>query len=148
MACRESLRTDEGRQPLATDCTPAQLELQGFAAGRRLVAAFDGGEISSDGGAVLVERADRRRSLVARFAACFDDGRDADRVEHTVEELLRQRIFGIALGYEDLIDHDELRRDPLLAALVGKVDPTGGERRQARDQGKALAGKSTLNRLE
>jgi hypothetical protein len=133
---------------LATDCTPPQLELQGFAAGRRLVAAFDGGEIISDGGAVLVERADRRRSLVARFAACFADGRDADRVEHTVEELLRQRIFGIALGYEDLIDHDELRRDPLLAALVGKGDPTGAERRQARDQGKALAGKSTLNRLE
>lgn len=90
---------------------------------------------------MLVERADRRRSLVARFAACFADGRDA------VEELLRQRIFGIALGYEDLIDHDELRRDPLLAAL-GKSDPTGAERRQARDQGKALAGKSTLNWLK
>lgn len=133
---------------MGTDCTPHQLELQGFPAGRRLVAAFDGGEITSDGGAVLVERADRRRGLVARFAACFADHRDPDRIEHTVEEMLRQRIFGLALGYEDLIDHDELRRDPLLAALVGKRDPTGAERRQARDEGKALAGKSTLNRLE
>jgi hypothetical protein len=122
--------------------------LQGFPSGRRLVAGFDGGEISSDGGAVLVERADRRRRLVARFASCFEDHRDADRIEHTVEQMLRQRIFGLALGYEDLIDHDELRRDPLLAALVGKADPTGGGRRQARDAGKALAGKSTLNRLE
>ena len=133
---------------MTTDCISPQLELQGFPAGRRLVARFDGGEISSDGGAVLVERADRRRSLLMRFAACFEDFRDPARCEHTVEEMLRQRVFGIALGYEDLNDHEELRRDPLLAALVGKADPTGAERRQARDRGSALAGKSTLHRLE
>ena len=133
---------------MTTDCTAQQLRLQGFPRRRELVARFDGGEITSDGGAVLVARAERVRGLVDRLAACFTDHRDPERSEHTVEELLRQRVFGLALGYEDLIDHDELRRDPLLAALVGKADPTGKQRRRAADRGHAMAGKSTLNRLE
>jgi hypothetical protein len=83
-----------------------------------------------------------------RFAECFTDYRDPRLIEHTVEELIAQRVYAIALGYEDLNDHDELRRDPLLATLVGKLDPTGQQRARARDLGSALAGKSTLNRLE
>jgi hypothetical protein len=86
--------------------------------------------------------------LLASLAQCFDDHRDPELVEHTVEELLKQRVFALALGYEDLNDHDALRTDPLLATLVGKRDPLGQERVDPRDRGKALAGKSTLNRLE
>jgi len=91
---------------------------------------------------------DRGLGLMRRFAACFRDYRDPRRCEFTVAELVGQRIFGLALGYEDLNDHDALRRDPLLAALVGKVDVTGQRRVRAGDWGQALAGKSTLNRLE
>ena len=83
-----------------------------------------------------------------RFAACFTDHREAERVEHTVRELVAQRVYGLTLGYEDLNDQDELRRDPLLAVLAEKEDPTGESRAQERDRGKALAGKSTLIRLE
>jgi len=133
---------------VATDCTAEQVELQGFPKGRRLVAGFDGGTITSDGGAVLLQQTDESLGLLERFAGCFRDHRDPERCEHTVVELVRQRIFGLSLGYEDLNDHDELRLDPLLAALVGKADPTGADRRLERDRGKPLAGKSTLNRLE
>ena len=130
-----------------TDCTARRYEFQG--PGRReIVASFDGGRISSDGGAVLLREVDRRVGLLERFAACFEDWRCPEWVEHSVEELLRQRVYGIALGYEDLNDHDELRSDALLAACVGKADPTGQSRRRERDRGYALAGKSTLNRLE
>jgi hypothetical protein len=104
--------------------------------------------MSSDGGAVLLREVDRRVGLIERFASCFVDWRSPEWVEHSVEELLRQRVFGIALGYEDLTDHDDLRRDALLAACVGKADPTGESRRRERDRGAALAGKSTLNRIE
>jgi hypothetical protein len=113
-----------------------------------MVAAFDGGRITSDGGVLLLGEVERRRRIVSRFAVCFEDAREAGQVEHSVEELLRQRVFGLALGYEDLNDHDELRSDALLAAVVGKSDPTGEQRARERDRGKALAGKSTLNRLE
>jgi len=89
-----------------------------------------------------------KTGILRRFAACFSDYRDPELVEHTVYELLAQRVFALALGYEDLNDHDTLRYDPLLAVLVGKLDPTGQDRRRERDRGKALAGKSTLNRLE
>lgn len=116
--------------------------------GRRVEAAFEGGCITSDGGALLLRRIERRFEILQRFASCFTDYRDADLIEHTVEELVSQRVYGLALGYEDLNDHDELRRDPLLAAVVGKEDPTGAGRKRERDAGKALAGKSTLNRLE
>ena len=89
-----------------------------------------------------------KTGILRRFAACFTDHRDPDLVEHSLYELLAQRVFALALGYEDLNDHDTLRYDPLLAVLVGKSDPTGENRPRARDRGKALAGKSTLNRLE
>jgi hypothetical protein len=115
---------------------------------REVVASFDGGRISSDGGAVLLAETDRRVGLLDRFAACFDDHRAREWVEHSVEDLLRQRVFALALGYEDLNDHEELRRDALLATCVGKSDPTGERRSRTRDRGHALAGKSTLNRLE
>jgi Transposase DDE domain group 1 len=109
--------------------------------GRAVVAAFDGGAVTSDAGALLLGAADRAIRLVERFAACFHDDRAADRVEHSVARLVGQRIFGLALGYEDLIDHDQLRHDPILAVLAGRL--------AARRSGCApLAGKSTLNRLE
>jgi hypothetical protein len=113
-----------------------------------VVASFDGGRISSDGGVLLLGETDRRLGLLERFAACFEDHRAPEWVEHSVEDLLRQRVFGLALGYEDLNDHDDLRRDALLATCVGKPDPTGESRSRERDRGSALAGKSTLNRLE
>jgi hypothetical protein len=95
---------------------------------------------------LLLREVEKRTGIVERFAACFRDHREAARVEHTARELVAQRVYGLALGYEDLNDHDELRRDPLLAVLVEKEDPTGESRE--RERGKALAGKSTLNRLE
>jgi hypothetical protein len=91
---------------------------------------------------------ERQTGLLHRFAACFTDQRAPAQIEHTIEDLIKQRVYALALGYEDLNDHDRLRQDPLLAVLVGKPDPTGQERARARDRGKALAGKSTLNRLE
>lgn len=109
---------------------------------------FDGGRVSSDGGAVLVGRLDRSYGYLQRFSSCFTDHRDADLIEHSLLELLRQRIYGLTLGYEDLNDHDQLCRDPLLASVCGKRDVEGEHRQRHRDQGKALAGKSTLNRLE
>ena len=119
---------------MPTQCSENELDL-GRSAGRKLVGAFDGGAITTNGGAVLLAGAERGLRLADRLAACFTDLRAADAVKHTLPDLLRQRIFGIALGYEDLIDHDALRFDPALAAVI---DNPGG----------ALAGKSTLNRLE
>jgi len=115
---------------------------------REVVARFDGGDITSDGGAILLRELEAKTGIIRRFAACFTDHRDPDRIEHTVGELVAQRVYGLALGYEDLNDHDSLRHDPMLAVLVGKTDPKGETRREERDRGKALAGKSTLNRLE
>jgi hypothetical protein len=115
---------------------------------RQVLASFDGGSITSDAGGLLLREVEARFGFVAQFARCFTDFRDPDLVEHTLDELLKQRVFGLCLGYEDLNDHDQLRLDPLLAVLVGKKDPTGQQRSRAADQGKALAGKSTLNRLE
>lgn len=109
---------------------------------------FDAPRVSSEGGAVLLGRLDRSYGYLNRFAAGFTDHRNAELIEHSTLELLRQRVYGIALGYEDLNDHDTLRADPLLAALCGKADPAGQERVRAQDRGQALAGKSTLNRLE
>ena len=109
--------------------------------GRQVVAAFDGGQVTSDAGALLLGAANRALGLVRRLAGCFTDGRAPELVEHTVETMLMQRICGIALGYEDLIDHDELRHDPVLAALAGKLEAR-------RKDCAPLAGKSTLNRLE
>ena len=105
---------------------------------REVRAQFDGGAITSDGGGLLLREVEKRVGILHQFAACFTDYRNADLIEHQVEELVAQRVYGLALGYEDLNDHEELRNDPLLAVLVEKGDL--GE--------KALAGKSTLNRLE
>jgi hypothetical protein len=112
------------------------------------VARFDGGCITSDAGGVLLGEVERRTGILRQFAGCFVDHRDPLTIEHPVYDLVAQRVYGLALGYEDLNDHDELRADPLLATLVGKADPTGSRRVRSRDAGKALAGKSTLNRLE
>jgi len=132
---------------MTTDCNPHQLEFQGV--GRRTaVASFDGGTLTSDGGLLLLSEVERQRGILRQFAACFQDQRNPAYVEHSVEELVRQRVLGLALAYEDLNDHEELRADPLLATVVGKADPTGNDRRQEQDRGKPLAGKSTLNRLE
>ena len=132
---------------MATDCTGRRLEFQGWTR-RQVIAEFSGGTLSSEGGALLLGLLEQRLGIVRRFAACFEDYRRPDLVEHSVLELLSQRIYGLALAYEDLNDHDGLRTDPLLATVVGKADPTGADRRQEQDRGKPLAGKSTLNRLE
>jgi len=136
---RDSLMTTEG--------TNSDLVFQPLGA-RTVVGRFDGGTISSDGGCLLLGEAERLTGTLHQLAACFTDHRDPDAIEHSVAQLVAQRVYGLALGYEDLNDHDRLRQDPLLATLVGKVDPTGADRLRLRDRGKALAGKSTLNRLE
>ena len=115
---------------------------------REIRGKFDGGSISSDGGSLLLREVEKRTGIIAQFADCFRDYRQPELVEHTVMELVGQRVYGLALGYEDLNDHDALRRDPLLAVLVDKNDPCGEQRRRVEDQGMALAGKSTLNRME
>jgi len=115
---------------------------------REVTARFDGGAITTDAGGLLLREVEKRTGIVERFAACFRDYRKAGRVEHGVRELVAQRVYALALGYEDLNDHDQLRQDPLLAVVADKPDPTGESRARKRDQGKALAGKSTLNRLE
>lgn len=133
---------------MQTQCTLSGLELE--AQGRRSVEiTFDAGHVSSDGGALLLREVDRRFGLSRSLASCFTDSRDPEWIEFSVEQLVRQRVFGLALGYEDLNDHDQLRHDPLLGLAVGRHDVLGGDRRNhARDGGKALAGKSTLNRIE
>jgi hypothetical protein len=116
-------------------------DLFGAVEGRRVVADFDGGAITSDAGGLLLKATDRAIDLVERFAACFQDRRVPELIEHSVATLVGQRIFAIALGYEDLNDHDELRHDPLMAVLAGKLEAR-------RDDCAPVAGKSTLNRLE
>jgi Transposase DDE domain group 1 len=130
-----------------THCSSPDLRSQPLGS-RDVVGRFDGGPITSDAGGLLLREVEAKFHFIDRFAACFTDHRDPALVEHSLPELLKQRIFALCLGYEDLNDHDRLRQDPLLAVLVGKHDPTGSQRVRARDRGKALAGKSTLNRLE
>jgi hypothetical protein len=125
---------------MPTQCNPERF-IFAPVAGRAVVAAFDGGAITSDAGALLLGATDRLLHLVSRFARCFQDSRSAEHVEHSVETLVGQRIFGIALGYEDLVDHDQLRHDPILAILAGKLAAR-------RSDCAPLAGKSTLQRLE
>jgi Transposase DDE domain group 1 len=132
---------------MATECNSTYLDFS-ILGHRQVLADFDGGAISSDGGALLLRQTEARTQIIRQFAACFTDHRDPDLIEHPLEHLLAQRVYGLALGYEDLNDHDDLRRDPLLATVVGKTDPTGQDRLRPRDRGKPLAGKSTLNRLE
>jgi len=115
---------------------------------REIIAQFNGGCITSDAGALLLHDFEKTTGIIKQFANCFTDYRDNDRIEHSVEELIAQRIYGIILGYEDLNDHDRLKSDQLLALVCGKDDPTGDNRRRNEDKGNPLAGKSTLNRLE
>ena len=130
-----------------TECTTKPLAFHGL--GRReVVGRFNGGEISSDGGGLLLREVEQRTHLLRRLSACFTDHRNPARIEHSLTSLIKQRVFGIALGYEDLVDHDELCRDRLLALLCGVSDVTGSGRMRASGRGKPLAGKSTLNRLE
>ena len=126
---------------MPTQCNAEQLEFS-CVERRRVVAAFDGGTVSSDAGALLLGKADEAIGLIDRLAGCFVDERDPDLIEHTVRTLIGQRVFGMALGYEDLNDHEQLRHDPVFGALLGKLEP------QRRADCAALAGKSTLNRLE
>lgn len=130
-----------------TECTQSSFAFEGHFS-REVVARFDGGQITTDAGALLVRKLEQRTGMMRRFAACFTDRRRPEQVEHTVPELVRQRLYGLVLGYEDLNDHDQLRQDPLLALLAGKRDLQGLPRRRKQDRGKPGAGKSTLNRME
>ncbi len=132
---------------METQCNATYLDFP-MLGRRELVADFDGGDITSDGGALLLRKTEQLTAIIRQFAACFTDYRNPDLIEHPLADLVAQRVYALALGYEDLNDHDDLRRDPLLAAVVGKLDPKGTTRPRPRDRGKPLAGKSTLNRLE
>jgi hypothetical protein len=119
-----------------TECNQSNFGFE--ASGRReIVARFDGGTISSDGGAFLLRQTDKRLNLLPRLAGCFLDGRNRNRIEHTIAEILAQRVYGLALGYEDLNDHEQLRKDPVFGILAGREETDA-----------SLAGKSTLNRME
>jgi hypothetical protein len=130
-----------------TDCREQPLLFQDLGS-RKVVADFSGGTLSSDGGVLLVRQVDAGLGLTTGLARCFSDGRQAVYVDHTVQQLLAQRIYGLVLGYEDLNDHEWLRLDPLLATACDKRDPTGQDRFNPAHRGVALAGISTLNRLE
>src|SRR5256884_5217770 len=125
---------------MPTECSAERFDF-GLVGRREVVGSFDGGAITSDAGALLLGATDRVIGLVDRLATCFTDYRRPELIEHRVATLVGQRVFGIALGYEDLNDHDELRRDPVMAVLAGKLEA-------CRANCAPVAGKSTLNRLE
>jgi Transposase DDE domain group 1/H-NS histone family len=125
---------------MPTECSAQSLDF-GAVEGRRVEAAFDAGLVTSDAGALLLGATDRAIRMMDRFALCFHDERRPEYIEHEVATLVGQRVFGIALGYEDLNDHDELRHDPMMAILAGKLTAR-------REDCAPVAGKSTLNRLE
>lgn len=138
------------RSPAAsseTDCRNEPLLFQDLGP-RKVVAEFTDASLSSDGGVLLLRQADRGLGVTRALAACFQDDRDPRWVDHSVEQLLAQRLYGMALGYEDLNDHEILRRDPLLATACEKRDPLGGDRFRPQFRGAALASAATLNRLE
>jgi hypothetical protein len=126
---------EKGAASAMTDCNQSSFGFE--ACGKReIVARFDGGTISSDGGAFLLRQTDQRLNLLPRLARCFIDSRNQEQVEHSILEMLSQRIYGLALGYEDINDHEQLRTDPVFGILAG------------REELEPLAGKSTLNRME
>lgn len=132
---------------METQCIQEQMAFQQL--GRReVIGRFDGGKISSDAGGLLLREVEKRFGILKRLSDCFRDYRNPQRTEHDVESLISQRVYGIALGYEDLNDHDSLRHDVVMGLLCEKNDPGGNDRAREQDQGKAVAGKSTLNRLE
>lgn len=130
-----------------TQCKTEQYKFHALG-NREVVGHFDGGDITTDAGGLLLREVEQRTGIIRRFAACFRDYRNPRFTEFTVEELVAQRVYAMGLGYEDLNDHDQLRADPALAVVVGREDVKGEDRRLEQDRGKALAGKSTLNRLE
>lgn len=132
---------------MKTECTKKRYQFQALER-KEIVADFDGGTLTSDGGGLLLREVEKRNNILGRFAECFTDHRNQKLIEHSVLDLVSQRVFAIALGYEDINDHDDLSRDQLLAVMINKTDPTGKSRLLQRDKGHALAGKSTLNRLE
>ena len=115
---------------MRTECKQVRFEFHQLSQ-RKVKARFDGGKITSDAGVLLLREVERGTGLIAGLAECFRDHRDARLIEHTVEELLGQRIYGLCLGYEDLNDHDQPRTDPMLAVAVNKADPLGERRRHA-----------------
>src|SRR6266849_9424269 len=131
----------------ATDCKEQPLLFQDLGS-RQVAADFSGGTLSSDGGVLLLRQVDASLGLTRRLAQCFSDARRQVYVDHSLPQLLAQRLYGLALGYEDLNDHQRLRLDPLLAAACDKRDPLGEDRFNPVHRGVALAGMSTLNRLE
>jgi hypothetical protein len=132
---------------LSTECQQESFHFQDLGA-RKVVADFSGGTLSSDGGVTLLRQLDAGLGLTRTLAGCFADARNQRFVDHSMPQLLAQRIYGMALGYEDLNDHEQLRRDPLLATACDKLDPLGQDRFNPQDRGVALAAPSTLNRLE
>jgi hypothetical protein len=124
-----------------------QLHFQGLGP-REVVGDFGGGTLTSDAGGLLLREVDLAFGVIDRFTESFTDYRDQDLIEHPLRQMVAQRVFGICLGYEDLNDHEQLRYDPAIAALCGRADVEGRDREREEDKGKALAGKSTLNRLE
>jgi len=152
MRASEGLKTPSlMKMPLTasstTDCKEQPLLFQDLGS-RQVVADFSGGTLSSDGGALLLRQVDANLGLTQSLAQCFDDHRQQVFVDHAVQEMLAQRIFGLGLGYEDVNDHNDLRLDPLLATACNKSDPLGEDRFNPAHRGIALAGSSTLNRLE
>ena len=131
--------------PKSTPCTSLSLANHGR---RQVCLGFDGGRMTSDGGALLLRAADHHVHLTRRLARCFRDHRDPRRCEHPLQQLVSQRLFGLVLGYEDINDHDQLRSDSVLALAVGTPDIHGEHRARQRDRGHPLAGSSTLNRME
>ncbi|MBV8457208.1 MAG: transposase [Acetobacteraceae bacterium] len=119
---RQDVSAQKESASAMTECTQSSFQFATLYR-REVVAQFDGGDITTDAGGLLLREVDRRLSLTERVAACFTDHRRVDKIEHTVGELIAQRLYGLALGYEDLNDHDQLRADPLLAVLVGKAEP-------------------------
>jgi hypothetical protein len=143
----EDIKKSDANPPPSTPCQQNSFEFPELGA-RKVVADFSGGTLSSDGGLPLLRWIDAGLGMIRKLAGCFSDQRDQRFVEHSLPQLLAQRIYGLALGYEDLNDHQQLRCDPLLAAACDKTDPLGQDRLNPQDRGNPLAAPSTLNRME
>ena len=126
---------------MTTQCNAEKLAFHELDS-REVVGRFDGGEITSDAGGILLREVEKRTAILCRMSECFEDHRDRDRIEHTVESLVKQRVMGLCLGYEDLNDHDELCRDRMMALLCESDDVNGERRHKESDRGKALAARA------
>src|SRR5260370_30084710 len=126
-----------------TECKPKPFEFHPLCS-REVVAHFDGGDITSDAGGLMLREVEQRTGILKEFGSCFVDYRNAESIEHPVEDLVAQRAYGLCLGYEDLNDHDELRADPILAATAGTENPKGKQWPDPRERGKVRGGKDKL----